>query len=137
MTPPSTILTHNRERSSALAWGSLGLLAVSQLGLLIWLLAAKSPYGSEMAATPPRDVPPLPGLDDGGCLTSDTLWSLRELPQRLLVLGGGPIGCELAQAFARLSSQVTQVEMAPRLMLRAQHRRRRRLQQRINHPACP
>ena len=61
-------------------------------------------------------VPPLPGLDDGGFLTSDTLWLLRVLPARLLVLGGGPIGCELAQAFARLGSQVTQVEMAPRLM---------------------
>ena len=63
-------------------------------------------------------VPPLPGLDEVGYLTSDTLWGLRELPQRLVVLGGGPIGCELAQAFARLGSQVTQIEMAPRLMLR-------------------
>lgn len=62
MTPPSSILTHNRERSSALAWGSLGLLAVSQLGLLIWLLAAKSPSEAEMAAANARDVPPLPGL---------------------------------------------------------------------------
>jgi len=63
-------------------------------------------------------VPPLPGLAEAGCLTSDTLWGLRELPRRLLVLGGGPIGCELAQAFARLGSAVTQVEMAPRLLLR-------------------
>jgi pyruvate/2-oxoglutarate dehydrogenase complex dihydrolipoamide dehydrogenase (E3) component/uncharacterized membrane protein YdjX (TVP38/TMEM64 family) len=63
-------------------------------------------------------VPPLPGIDEVGYLTSDTLWGLRELPRRLVVLGGGPIGCELAQAFARLGSQVTQVEMAPRLMLR-------------------
>jgi pyruvate/2-oxoglutarate dehydrogenase complex dihydrolipoamide dehydrogenase (E3) component len=63
-------------------------------------------------------VPPLPGIDDAGCLTSDTLWGLRELPRRLVVLGGGPIGCELAQSFARLGSQVTQVEMAPRLMMR-------------------
>jgi pyruvate/2-oxoglutarate dehydrogenase complex dihydrolipoamide dehydrogenase (E3) component/uncharacterized membrane protein YdjX (TVP38/TMEM64 family) len=61
-------------------------------------------------------VPPLPGLADVGYLTSDTLWHLRELPARLVVLGGGPIGCELAQAFARLGSQVTQIEMAPRLM---------------------
>ena len=63
-------------------------------------------------------VPPLPGLDDVGYLTSDTLWGLRELPARLVVLGGGPIGCELAQSFARLGSQVTQVEMLPRLMVR-------------------
>ncbi len=63
-------------------------------------------------------VPPLPGLEDVGCLTSDTLWDLRELPARLVVLGGGPIGCELAQAFARLGSKVTVIEMAPRLLLR-------------------
>jgi len=63
-------------------------------------------------------VPPLPGLDEVGYLTSDTLWGLRELPARLVVLGGGPIGCELAQAFARLGSAVTQVEMAPRIMIR-------------------
>ena len=63
-------------------------------------------------------VPPIPGLADMGCLSSDTVWGLKTLPKRLLVLGGGPIGCELAQAFARLGAQVTQVEMAPRLMLR-------------------
>jgi pyruvate/2-oxoglutarate dehydrogenase complex dihydrolipoamide dehydrogenase (E3) component/uncharacterized membrane protein YdjX (TVP38/TMEM64 family) len=63
-------------------------------------------------------VPPLPGLDAVGCLTSDTLWGLRELPKRLVVLGGGPIGCELAQCFARLGAQVTQIEMASRILLR-------------------
>jgi pyruvate/2-oxoglutarate dehydrogenase complex dihydrolipoamide dehydrogenase (E3) component/uncharacterized membrane protein YdjX (TVP38/TMEM64 family) len=63
-------------------------------------------------------VPPLPGLDDVGFLTSDTLWALRELPRRLAILGGGPIGCELAQAFARLGSEVVQIEMLPRLMTR-------------------
>ena len=63
-------------------------------------------------------MPPLPGLDEVGYLTSDTLWGLRELPQRLVVLGGGPIGCELAQSFARLGSQVTQIEMLPRIMVR-------------------
>ena len=62
--------------------------------------------------------PELPGLEDVGYRTSDTLWSLRELPPRLVVLGGGPVGCELAQAFARLGSQVTQLETAPRLMQR-------------------
>jgi pyruvate/2-oxoglutarate dehydrogenase complex dihydrolipoamide dehydrogenase (E3) component/uncharacterized membrane protein YdjX (TVP38/TMEM64 family) len=63
-------------------------------------------------------VPPIPGIESAGCLTSETLWDLRELPRRLLVLGGGPIGCELAQAFARLGSKVTQVEMLPRLLPR-------------------
>lgn len=67
-------------------------------------------------------VPPLPGLADVGYVTSDTLWDafakLDDVPQRLVVLGGGPIGCELAQSFARLSSQVTQIEMAPRIMIR-------------------
>ena len=61
-------------------------------------------------------VPPLPGLQEVGYLTSDTLWELREQPRHLVVLGGGPIGCELAQAFARLGTEVTQIEMAPRLM---------------------
>ena len=63
-------------------------------------------------------VPPIPGLDRAGYLTSDTLWTLTDLPRRLVVLGGGPIGCELAQAFARLGSAVTIVEMLPRLMAR-------------------
>jgi len=61
-------------------------------------------------------VPPIPGLKEVGFLTSDTVWYLTELPKRLVVLGGGPIGCELAQSFARLGSAVTQVEMAPSIM---------------------
>jgi pyruvate/2-oxoglutarate dehydrogenase complex dihydrolipoamide dehydrogenase (E3) component/uncharacterized membrane protein YdjX (TVP38/TMEM64 family) len=63
-------------------------------------------------------VPPIPGIEEVGYVTSDTLWALRELPQRLVVLGGGPIGCELAQCFARLGAKVTQVEMLPRIMIR-------------------
>lgn len=63
-------------------------------------------------------VPSIPGLLEAGFLTSDSIWNLTELPKRLVVLGGGPIGCELAQSFARLGSTVTQVEMAPRLMSR-------------------
>ncbi|MFZ5493510.1 MAG: FAD-dependent oxidoreductase [Pseudomonadota bacterium] len=63
-------------------------------------------------------VPPIPGLAEAGYLTSDTVWQLRALPARLVVLGGGPIGCELAQAFARLGAQVTQVERGPRLLPR-------------------
>ncbi|MGZ4970604.1 MAG: FAD-dependent oxidoreductase [Methylobacter sp.] len=63
-------------------------------------------------------VPPIPGIDDIAYLTSDNIWQLRELPKRLIILGGGPIGCELAQCFARFGSQVTQVEMGPRLLIR-------------------
>lgn len=67
-------------------------------------------------------VPPLPGIEQSGYLTSDTLWEklkdYDDAPERLVVLGGGPIGCELSQVFARLGSQVTQVEMAGRIMLR-------------------
>jgi pyruvate/2-oxoglutarate dehydrogenase complex dihydrolipoamide dehydrogenase (E3) component/uncharacterized membrane protein YdjX (TVP38/TMEM64 family) len=67
-------------------------------------------------------VPTLPGLQDVGYVTSDTLWEtfakLDKVPKRLLVLGGGPIGCELAQSFARLGSHVTLVEMADRILLR-------------------
>lgn len=61
-------------------------------------------------------VPPLEGLDSVGYLTSDTLWDLQQLPKRLLILGGGPIGCELAQSFTRLGSQVIQVDRNSRLM---------------------
>lgn len=63
-------------------------------------------------------VPPIPGIENVEYLTSDNLWSIRKKPENLLVLGGGPIGCELAQSFNRLGVSVTQVEMAPRLMLR-------------------
>ncbi len=63
-------------------------------------------------------VPPVPGLDSVDYLTSDNLWELKDLPGRLLVMGGGPIGCELAQAFCRLGSHVTVVDMAPQIMPR-------------------
>lgn len=63
-------------------------------------------------------VPPIPGLAEIGYLTSDNIWDLRERPRRLLVLGGGPIGSEMAQTFSRLGSQVTQVERRPRLLVR-------------------
>lgn len=63
-------------------------------------------------------VPPIPGLNQVDYLTSDTVWNLRVAPRRMVVLGGGPIGCELSQAFARLGIDVTQIEMLPRLMMR-------------------
>ena len=63
-------------------------------------------------------VPPIPGLDSIDYLTSDNLWGLQQLPERFAVLGGGPIGCEMAQAFARLGAQVTVIEMADRLVPR-------------------
>lgn len=67
-------------------------------------------------------VPPLPGIETSGYVTSDTLWTefakLDTAPKKLVVLGGGPIGSELAQSFARLGSQVIQIEMAERIMIR-------------------
>jgi pyruvate/2-oxoglutarate dehydrogenase complex dihydrolipoamide dehydrogenase (E3) component len=92
-----------------------------------WIVEIRLPDGTTRALTTRAIViaagarplvPPIPGIEQTGYLTSETLWGLRELPERLVVLGGGPIGCELAQAFARFGSQVTQVEMLPRLLVR-------------------
>ena len=63
-------------------------------------------------------VPNIPGLDQINYLTSDNVWDLKELPKKLLVLGGGPIGAEMAQAFSRLGAEVTLVEMAPQILIR-------------------
>lgn len=67
-------------------------------------------------------VPDLPGIDDVGYVTSDTLWEefakLDDIPKRMIILGGGPIGCELSQAFARLGAEVVQVERSDRLLAR-------------------
>lgn len=68
--------------------------------------------GSEPAA------PPVEGLEGDDILTTASVWSLTDLPKRLIVLGGGPIGCELGQAFVRLGAQVTLVELADRLLLK-------------------
>ncbi len=62
--------------------------------------------------------PTIEGLDPSFCLTSETVWQLADLPKRLAMVGGGPIGVELAQSFARLGSEVTLIEMMPRLMMR-------------------
>ncbi|MBU1263862.1 MAG: FAD-dependent oxidoreductase [Gammaproteobacteria bacterium] len=63
-------------------------------------------------------VPPIPGIEETGYLTSDTVWAMRELPRRLVVLGGGPIGAELAQAFARFGARVTLIQQGPRILNR-------------------
>jgi pyruvate/2-oxoglutarate dehydrogenase complex dihydrolipoamide dehydrogenase (E3) component len=63
-------------------------------------------------------IPAIPGLHEANPLTSETVWQLRELPRRLVVMGGGPIGCELAQSFARFGSNVTLLELGPRLLPR-------------------
>jgi pyruvate/2-oxoglutarate dehydrogenase complex dihydrolipoamide dehydrogenase (E3) component/uncharacterized membrane protein YdjX (TVP38/TMEM64 family) len=90
-----------------------------------WTVAITRPDGTTHALTTRAIViaagarplvPPIPGLADVRPLTSDTVWELRERPARLVVLGGGPIGCELAQAFARFGTRVTVVEQAPRLL---------------------
>jgi pyruvate/2-oxoglutarate dehydrogenase complex dihydrolipoamide dehydrogenase (E3) component len=63
-------------------------------------------------------LPPIPGLEEAGCHTNETIFTLTELPPRLAVIGAGPIGCELAQAFARFGSRVTVLEQADRLLPR-------------------
>ena len=76
-------------------------------------------YRTALIATGSRPMTvPINGLADADPLTSDTVWALDRLPSRLVVLGGGPIGCELGQAFARLGSQVTIVEALPTLVPR-------------------
>jgi len=71
-------------------------------------------FKKALVATGARPVrPPIPGLEEAGYLTYENVFDLTECPQRLLVIGGGPVGCELAQAFARLGSRVTLVEEDP------------------------
>jgi pyruvate/2-oxoglutarate dehydrogenase complex dihydrolipoamide dehydrogenase (E3) component len=80
---------------------------------------ARLRFGRAVIATGGRaTAPPIPGLDGLPFLTNETVFDLAELPRRLLVIGGGPIGCELAQAFARFGASVTIVEQAPHLLPR-------------------
>jgi len=108
---------------------SLGVDCINGAAKVIspWEVEITSPAGEKrvlsarhiVVATGARPfVPPIPGIENIHYLTSDNLWELKELPKRLVVLGGGPIGCELSQTFARLGSQVSQVEMNDRIMVR-------------------
>ncbi|TMO05272.1 bifunctional TVP38/TMEM64 family protein/FAD-dependent oxidoreductase [Pseudoalteromonas sp. S558] len=112
---------------------NLGVDVVKGYGKLIdpWTVEIKLNDGSTQTltartiviATGARPfVPPLPGIEETGYVTSDTLWNkfaeLDDAPKKLVVLGGGPIGSELAQSFARLGSSVTQIEMAERIMIK-------------------
>ena len=118
---------------SAERYGGLGVEMVQGHARLTdpWTVAIRSEDGAELQLTSRAIilatgaapfVPPLPGLVETGYLTSETLWDAfadrDHLPARLAILGGGPIGCELAQAFARLGVSVSLIEMAPRLLLR-------------------
>jgi pyruvate/2-oxoglutarate dehydrogenase complex dihydrolipoamide dehydrogenase (E3) component len=76
-------------------------------------------------------IPAIRGLETIDPLTTETLWDLRELPARLVVLGGGPVGCELGQAFARLGAHVTLVELADRLLLKEEPRASELIAQRL------
>ncbi|SUI59122.1 FAD-dependent oxidoreductase [Shewanella baltica] len=112
---------------------NLGVEVIKGYAKLVdpWTVEISQPDGSTrrltarsiVIATGARPfVPPLPGIEELGYVTSDTLWDefakLDRAPQKLVILGGGPIGAELAQSFARLGSQVTQVEMAERIMIK-------------------
>ena len=76
-------------------------------------------------------IPPIPGLDQVDYLTTDTIWNLNKLPEKLVVMGGGPIGCELAQCFARLGSEVTIVEMLTDLLIREDEEASRMVRQKF------
>jgi dihydrolipoamide dehydrogenase len=76
-------------------------------------------------------VPPIPGLDQVDYLTTDTIWNLSKLPKKLMVMGGGPIGCELAQSFARVGSEVTLVEMLPDILIREDEEASRMVRQKF------
>jgi pyruvate/2-oxoglutarate dehydrogenase complex dihydrolipoamide dehydrogenase (E3) component/uncharacterized membrane protein YdjX (TVP38/TMEM64 family) len=118
-----TVAPHDsRERYSA-----LGVECVTGEARIAtpWEVEVRKPDGSSarlttkaivIAAGARPLVPPIPGIEATGYVTSDTIWDLRALPRRVLVLGGGPVGCELAQCLARLGAEVTQVEMRERIL---------------------
>jgi pyruvate/2-oxoglutarate dehydrogenase complex dihydrolipoamide dehydrogenase (E3) component len=125
------VVTAIEPHDSIARYTGLGVDVVQGYATIVdpWTVAIQKTDGSEqrlttrsivIAAGARPSIPPLPGLDTAGYVTSDTLWerfaALDAAPRRLLILGGGPIGCELSQAFARLGSEVTLVEMADQLL---------------------
>ncbi|MCX7088672.1 MAG: FAD-dependent oxidoreductase [Methylococcales bacterium] len=128
MTRVQTIIQTVAPHDSIARYTELGVEVITGTAKIIspWAVEVKTQDGTQIittrsiviAAGAKPFVPPIPGLADVGYLTSDSIWALREKPKRLLILGGGPIGCELAQAFARLGCHVTQVEQLPRLLMR-------------------
>ena len=123
------IIAQVEPHDSAARYSGLGVEVVQGAARIVspWAVEIETAGGERrrlttraivIAAGARPTVPDLPGIDDIGYLTSDTVWSLRALPRRLLVLGGGPIGCELAQAFARLGARVTLLQRGARLLPR-------------------
>ncbi len=91
-------------------------------------------YHTAVIATGARaSAPPIPGLNEVPYLTNETLFSLTELPPRLAVIGAGPIGCEMAQSFARLGSEVFVIESAPGILPREDRDAAEIVQQRMKH----
>lgn len=119
-----SIITRIEPHDSPVRYAKLGVECISGHGHIV------SPYLVRVndrelrtksiiiatGATP--KIPSIPGLEKIPYLTSETIWNINELPKRMLVLGGGPIGVELAQCFCRLGSRVTLVERSPSLLPR-------------------
>ena len=118
------VIAHIEPKDSVERYSSLGVDCVAGRATLVdpWTVEVEgrrlTARSIVLASGARPAVPPIPGLDAVEYLTSDNVWSLAALPAQLVVLGGGPIGCELAQAFARLGSQVTIVDMLDRLLPR-------------------
>ncbi len=122
------VITEIEPHDSVERYTGLGIECLQGVAKIVspWAVEVTTPEGTRtlttrnivVAAGARPFVPPIPGIESVDCLTSDTVWSLRVLPRRLVVLGGGPVGCELAQCFARFGSKVSQVEMLPRIMIR-------------------
>ncbi len=127
------IISEVAPHDSVERYTSLGVEVLQGYGTIIdpWTVEVELAGGEKkklstrsiiIAAGARPTVPPLPGIEVSGYLTSDTLWDVlagyESVPQRMVVLGGGPIGCELAQCFARLGAQVVLVQRAARILVR-------------------